>query len=59
VISPWNEPENRLEYTSFINIRPLDDNMAMDIQRGDRMEAVKNLVEDLIFSPDEMMEPLD
>ena len=59
MISPWNEPENRLEYTSFINIRPLDDNMAMDIQRGDRMEAVKNLVEDLIFSPDEMMEPLD
>lgn len=57
-IYPWNEPELRIEYTSFINIRPMDDNLAMEIQNEGVKKTVKNLVESLILSPDDTMEPL-
>ncbi len=53
---PWNEPQHRLEYTSFINIRPLYDNMGMEILSAEIKQKVKNIVESMVFSPDEHME---
>lgn len=56
---PWNPPENRIEYTSFINIRPMDENMSMDVQNQEFRKKIQDLIETLILPPDETLEPLD
>ncbi len=53
---PWNEPHNRIECTSFINIRPMDENMSMEITNKERRQSVKDIIEKLVLSPDEDME---
>ncbi|MDO9548807.1 MAG: DUF5674 family protein [Candidatus Marinimicrobia bacterium] len=53
---PENEPEKRIEFESFINIRPLDDNMAMIIQNAEIRHKIKNLVEALLLSPEERIQ---
>jgi hypothetical protein len=55
---PWNEADHRLEYTSFINIRPMDENMGMEIMDESMQRSVKHLVESLVLSPEEIMESL-
>jgi len=52
---PWNEPGERIEFTSFINIRPADDNPAMEIINEDIRKLVIRLVETLLLSPSESM----
>lgn len=53
---PWNNPEDRVEFTSFINIRPMDDNASMEILNGDIRTVVMKIVQELLLSPDESME---
>ncbi|NLP11770.1 hypothetical protein GX408_15330 [bacterium] len=55
---PWNPPQQRLEYTSFINIRPADDNSDMEIRDEAVRRHVESLVERLLLSQDETMGPL-
>ena len=55
-IYPWNEPESRLEYTSFINIRPMENNTSMEILDKAIKVIVRELVETLVLSPDENIE---
>jgi len=50
---PENEPEKRVEFESFINIRPLDDNLATGIQNEAICEKVRQLAETLLLSPEE------
>lgn len=52
---PWKEVEHRIEFTSFINIRPMDDNMSMEIQNEAIQQRVKRLVEQLLMTDDETM----
>jgi hypothetical protein len=53
---PWNDSENRIEFTSFINIRPVDDNASMEILD----DAIKNrtveIVSRLLLAPDDRWE---
>ncbi|MBU0713641.1 hypothetical protein KJ762_02445 [bacterium] len=53
---PENEPEKRIEFESFINIRPLDDNMALTVQNAEIRHKIKNLVEALLLSPEELIQ---
>lgn len=55
---PWNPPQQRLEYTSFINIRPADANSGMEICDVAVRRQVEGLVESLLLAQDETMEPL-
>ncbi|HPI74582.1 MAG TPA: DUF5674 family protein [bacterium] len=55
---PWNPPAQRLEYTSFINIRPADEHPGMEIRDEAIRHKVENLVEGLLLAKDETMEPL-
>lgn len=52
---PWHPHQERLEYTSFINIRPADDNASMEILDEEKKNMVRILVERLLLSPDEIM----
>ena len=56
---PWNEAENRIEYTSFINIRPMDENMGMEVQNQELRKRIHDLIETLVLPSDENMAPLD
>jgi hypothetical protein len=55
---PWHDPQERLEYTSFINIRPSDDHPHMEIQDLAIRNRVKERTETLLLGPDETLEPL-
>ena len=55
---PWNEPDQRIEFTSFINIRPMEENMGMEIENADIRGAVQRLIEAYVLSSGERMEPL-
>jgi len=46
-------PEERIEFTSFINIRPADDNASMEILDEGARRRVIRLVEELLLSPEE------
>ena len=49
-----NKPsDERIEFTSLINIRPKDDNYSMEIENDDIRERVTTLVETLLMSPDD------
>jgi len=50
---PENQPGDRIECESFINIRPLDDNLATGIQNEAIREKVRQLAETLLLSPEE------
>ncbi|MBN1466111.1 hypothetical protein JXA02_10135 [candidate division KSB1 bacterium] len=56
---PWNEAADRIDLTSFINIRPTDENMSMDVQNKSLRDEIRHLVESLTLGADESMEPLD
>lgn len=44
-----NKPQNeRLEYTSFINIRPRDNNTSIEIQNQTLKNVVKTIVDELV-----------
>lgn len=47
---PWNEPDQRIEYTSFINIRPRQGNNSMEISDPVIREKVKQLAEKLLLA---------
>jgi len=53
---PWNDPKNRLEYTSFINIRPMDDNMSMEVTDPGIQGKIRSIAETLLLSPDEILQ---
>jgi hypothetical protein len=53
---PWNSAEERIEFTSFINIRPADDNASMEILNQDIRRQVRILVETVLLAKDEKME---
>lgn len=52
---PWNPPEGRIEFTSFINIRPTDDNSDMEIRNPEVRRTIEDLVGSLLLSPEEIM----
>ena len=53
---PWNKSDERIEFTSFINIRPADDNASMEILDPEKRQQVACIVEKLLLSRDEKME---
>jgi hypothetical protein len=53
---PWNSAQERIEYTSFINIRPADNNTAMEIMDKEIRRQVEILVEKLLLSAGESVE---
>ncbi|MCF7796447.1 MAG: DUF5674 family protein [Lentisphaeria bacterium] len=52
---PFDPPEQRLEFTSLINIRPRDDNPAMEIMDPNIRQEVQELAETLLLHPDEVL----
>ncbi|MCK4446874.1 MAG: hypothetical protein KAW56_07315 [Candidatus Marinimicrobia bacterium] len=56
---PENEPEDRIQYESFINVRPRNDNFSMNIEDKNIRNKVRFLIETLILSPDETVHLLD
>ncbi len=52
---PWNAPEQRLEFTSFINIRPSDDNAAMEVLNPEIRSKMHLLAEQFLLGRDEDM----
>ncbi|MBD3384225.1 hypothetical protein GF407_04785 [candidate division KSB1 bacterium] len=55
---PWHDPDERLEYTSFINIRPSEDHPYMEIEDKAIRRRVRELAESLLLDPAETLEPL-
>jgi hypothetical protein len=55
---PWHEPKERIEYTSFINIRPGDGHPHMEIEDEEIRRRVCQLAETLLLAPKETLEPL-
>ena len=53
---PWNEPDSRMEYTSFINIRPMDNNTSMEVMDEAIRERIRIIVETCLLAPDETIE---
>ena len=47
---PGRGPEGCIEYTSFINIRPAQENRGMEVEDADLRAAVRDLAFDLIGS---------
>ena len=52
---PFKPPVDRIEYTSFINIRPRDNNTGMEIGQVDIREKVDTLVKQLLLDDDEVL----
>lgn len=52
---PWNEPNDRIEFTALINIRPRAGNPSMEIISPNIRTRVQELVERFILSPDEKL----
>jgi len=52
---PENVPDERIEYTSLINIRPRANNRDMYIQDENIRAQVKKIAEKLILSPNEQL----
>ena len=50
---PYKLSEQRIEFTSLINIRPKDNNYSMEIENDIIREKVTTLVESLLMSPDD------
>ena len=52
---PENDPEERVEYESFINIRPTDDNFSMCVGELKIKDEIRRIVELKLLSPDEQI----
>ncbi|MEA3500888.1 MAG: DUF5674 family protein [Candidatus Marinimicrobia bacterium] len=52
---PWKEKGERLEFTSLINIRPVDENYGMEVENEDICKKIIALCEKYILDPDENM----
>jgi len=52
---PWHEPEKRLEYTALINIRPNQDNPAMEILDYNIKNQIAQMVERYLLAADEKL----
>lgn len=50
---PYKPADQRIEFTSLINIRPRDDNVSMEIEDDNIREKVTMFVESLLMSPDD------
>jgi hypothetical protein len=47
-IYPQKSSEERIEYTSFINIRPRQNNRSLEIKNRDLRAKIRSIVDDLI-----------
>ncbi|OFZ18302.1 MAG: hypothetical protein A2Z20_11670 [Bdellovibrionales bacterium RBG_16_40_8] len=50
---PFNAPAKRIEYTALINIRPHQENPAMEIASGTIKKRVESIVKKLLLADDE------
>lgn len=50
---PFRDNEERIEYTSLINIRPSEGNRGMEIQDETIRRKVREMAERLLLAPDE------
>ncbi|MDZ7317128.1 MAG: DUF5674 family protein [candidate division KSB1 bacterium] len=53
---PWAEPDKRIEWTSFVNVRPMDDHPFMEIQNEQVRSKAAEWVERLLLASNEFME---
>lgn len=51
----FENPENRIEYIALINIRPEQNNRQMEIKNNEIKNKIKQIVENLLLSPDEQI----
>ncbi|MBN2105293.1 hypothetical protein JW835_14745 [bacterium] len=52
---PWKHPNERLEYTSFINIRSRDNNTSMEVMDSEIRRKMQILAANLLLNEDETM----
>ncbi|NQT27558.1 hypothetical protein HQ585_19545 [candidate division KSB1 bacterium] len=52
---PWKDPSDRLEFTSFINIRPRNNNPNMEVLDETIRNHIRELCERLLLKTDETM----
>jgi hypothetical protein len=52
---PWHEPENRIEFTALINIRPKQDNPSMEILDHNIKGKIAEIVERYVLAADEKL----
>ncbi|HNW59860.1 MAG TPA: DUF5674 family protein [bacterium] len=52
---PWKEPDQRIEFTSFINIRPADENPSMEVLDAGNRTRIVALIEKLLLPTRETM----
>ena len=52
---PWQEKGKRLEFTSLINIRPVDGNYGMEVEDNNICEKIITLCKKYILDSDENM----
>jgi hypothetical protein len=50
---PWKTPDQRVEFTSFVNIRPADENASMEVLSPVIRGKIVGLVEKLLLAPGE------
>lgn len=50
---PWKAPDQRVEFTSFVNIRPADENASMEVTSPVIRGKIVGLVEKLLLAPGE------
>ena len=53
---PWKAGEERIEFTSFINIRPADENPGMQVLDPAIRQKMILMVENLLLAPAESMQ---
>ncbi len=51
----FKNPEDRLEYTALINIRPEQDNRKMEIENEEIKDKIKQIVENLLLDENEQI----
>ena len=54
-VYPWHEPEERIEFTALINIRPKQDNHSIEIEDDEMRSQVRDIIEKLIIGQDEKL----
>ncbi len=54
-IYPYQHPENRIEYTALINIRPHQDNLSMEISDENIRKSVKKIIHQIVMAADETL----
>jgi hypothetical protein len=52
---PWLSPENRIDFTALINIRPNQDNPAMEILNENIKSRMQQIIEQLILASNERL----